>query len=58
MEISGSKAIIVGGASGMALATAEAFVAKGGKVAILDLEKSKGAEASRASERHRSIRAT
>jgi NAD(P)-dependent dehydrogenase (short-subunit alcohol dehydrogenase family) len=40
----GSKAIIVGGASGMALATAEAFVAKGGKVAILDLEKSKGAE--------------
>jgi NAD(P)-dependent dehydrogenase (short-subunit alcohol dehydrogenase family) len=44
MEISGSKAIIVGGASGMALATAEAFVAKGGKVAILDLAKSKGAE--------------
>ena len=44
MEISGSKAIIVGGASGMALATAEAFVAKGGTVAILDLEKSKGAE--------------
>ena len=44
MDISGSKAIIVGGASGMALATAEAFVAKGGKVAILDLEKSKGAE--------------
>ena len=44
MEISGSKAIIVGGASGMALATAEAFVAKGGKVAILDLQKSKGAE--------------
>ena len=44
MDIKGSKAIIVGGASGMALATAEAFVAKGGKVAILDLEKSKGAE--------------
>jgi NAD(P)-dependent dehydrogenase (short-subunit alcohol dehydrogenase family) len=44
MEISGSNAIIVGGASGMALATAEAFVAKGGRVAILDLEKSKGAE--------------
>jgi NAD(P)-dependent dehydrogenase (short-subunit alcohol dehydrogenase family) len=44
MEIPGSRAIIVGGASGMALATAEAFVAKGGSVAILDLEKSKGAE--------------
>jgi NAD(P)-dependent dehydrogenase (short-subunit alcohol dehydrogenase family) len=44
MEVSGSKAIVVGGASGMALATAEAFVAKGGQVAILDLEKSKGAE--------------
>jgi NAD(P)-dependent dehydrogenase (short-subunit alcohol dehydrogenase family) len=44
MEIKGSSAIIVGGASGMALATAEAFVGKGGKVAILDLEKSKGAE--------------
>jgi NAD(P)-dependent dehydrogenase (short-subunit alcohol dehydrogenase family) len=44
MEITGSKAIIVGGASGMALATAEAFAAKGGKVAILDLERSKGAE--------------
>jgi NAD(P)-dependent dehydrogenase (short-subunit alcohol dehydrogenase family) len=44
MDIPGSKAIIVGGASGMALATAEMFVAKGGKVAILDLEKSKGAE--------------
>jgi NAD(P)-dependent dehydrogenase (short-subunit alcohol dehydrogenase family) len=44
MEIKGGKAIIVGGASGMALATAEAFVAKGGKVAILDLEQSKGAD--------------
>src|SRR5690606_24206048 len=43
MEINGHKAIIVGGASGMALATAEAFVAKGGSVAILDLPKSNGA---------------
>jgi NAD(P)-dependent dehydrogenase (short-subunit alcohol dehydrogenase family) len=44
MEIQGSKAIMVGGASGMCLATAEKFVEKGGRVAILDLEKSKGAE--------------
>lgn len=42
MEINGSKAIMVGGASGMCLATAERFVAKGGKVAILDLESSDG----------------
>lgn len=43
MQIEGSKAIMVGGASGMCLATAEKFVEKGGKVAILDLEKSDGA---------------
>lgn len=36
--------IFVGGASGMCRATAEQFAAKGGKVAILDLESSKGAE--------------
>src|SRR5262249_24905642 len=44
MDIKGSKANIVGGASGMALATAELFGDKGGRVAILDLEKSKGAD--------------
>ena len=44
MEIKGSKAIMVGGASGMCLATAEQFVEKGGQVAILDLESSAGAE--------------
>jgi NAD(P)-dependent dehydrogenase (short-subunit alcohol dehydrogenase family) len=33
---------MVGGASGMCLATAERFVERGGKVAILDLEKSDG----------------
>jgi NAD(P)-dependent dehydrogenase (short-subunit alcohol dehydrogenase family) len=44
VEISGSKAIVVGGASGMARATAERFVEKGGRVAILDLPKSAGAE--------------
>ncbi len=45
MEIKGHKAIIVGGASGMARATAEAFVEAGGSVAILDLPSSDGAAA-------------
>lgn len=44
MQIKGSKAIMVGGASGMCRATAQQFVEKGGKIAILDLEKSAGAE--------------
>jgi NAD(P)-dependent dehydrogenase (short-subunit alcohol dehydrogenase family) len=44
MEIAGRKAIVVGGASGMARATAEMFVAKGGKVAIVDRPQSQGAE--------------
>ena len=44
MEISGSKGIFVGGASGMCRATAIKFAEKGGKVAILDMEKSNGAE--------------
>ena len=44
MQIEGNKGIFVGGASGMCLATAEKFVARGGKAAILDLETSKGAE--------------
>jgi NAD(P)-dependent dehydrogenase (short-subunit alcohol dehydrogenase family) len=43
MQIKGSKAIFIGGASGMCLATAERFVAGGGKIAILDLESSDGA---------------
>ncbi|MEZ5559552.1 MAG: SDR family NAD(P)-dependent oxidoreductase [Pseudomonadales bacterium] len=43
MQIEGSRAIMVGGASGMCRATAERFVAGGGKVAILDLERSDGA---------------
>jgi len=43
MQVKGHNAIIVGGASGMALATAEMFVEKGGKVAILDLPTSDGA---------------
>jgi NAD(P)-dependent dehydrogenase (short-subunit alcohol dehydrogenase family) len=44
VQVSGSKGIFVGGASGMALATAEAFVKGGGKAAILDLAASSGEE--------------
>jgi NAD(P)-dependent dehydrogenase (short-subunit alcohol dehydrogenase family) len=44
MKISGAKAMIVGGASGMARATAELLVREGGKVAILDRPSSKGEE--------------
>ena len=43
MEIAGHNAVFVGGASGMALATAEMFHDKGGSVAILDLPGSDGA---------------
>ncbi len=43
MEINGSKGIFVGGASGMCRATATAFAAAGGKVAICDLPGSDGA---------------
>ena len=43
MDISGSKAIFVGGASGMCRATATKFAERGGSLAILDLEKSEGA---------------
>ena len=44
MQINGLRAIVVGGASGMARAAAEAIAAGGGKVAILDREGSAGAE--------------
>jgi NAD(P)-dependent dehydrogenase (short-subunit alcohol dehydrogenase family) len=44
MDINGKKAVIVGGASGMAKAAAEALKAKGASIAILDLPKSAGAE--------------
>ena len=44
MDITGSKGLFVGGASGMCRATLEKFAAKGGEVAILDLEKSNGQE--------------
>ena len=44
MQIEGNNGIFVGGASGMCRATAEKFKARGGNIAILDLEKSNGAE--------------
>jgi NAD(P)-dependent dehydrogenase (short-subunit alcohol dehydrogenase family) len=44
MEIAGKKAIVVGGASGMARASAEQLVERGASVAILDRPQSAGAE--------------
>jgi NAD(P)-dependent dehydrogenase (short-subunit alcohol dehydrogenase family) len=42
MELSGLRAALVGGASGMARATAELIVERGGKAAIIDREASDG----------------
>ena len=44
MEIKGKKAVVVGGASGMARASAELLHERGAAVAILDLPTSAGAE--------------
>ena len=44
MEIKGKKAVIVGGASGMAKSTAEMLRQKGADIAILDLPSSEGAQ--------------
>jgi NAD(P)-dependent dehydrogenase (short-subunit alcohol dehydrogenase family) len=44
MEISGRAAVVVGGASGMARATAEMLVREGARVSILDLPTSRGAQ--------------
>ena len=44
MEIKGKKAVVVGGASGMAKASAELLRQKGADIAILDLPTSAGAE--------------
>src|SRR5690606_16152210 len=44
MEIEGKSAMVVGGASGMARATAELLAARGAKVAILDRPQSAGQE--------------
>ncbi len=42
MEIAGKKAVVVGGESGMARATAELLATRGARVAILDLPSSPG----------------
>ena len=44
MKISGKTAVVIGGASGMARATAEMLVREGARVAILDRPVSKGEE--------------
>jgi NAD(P)-dependent dehydrogenase (short-subunit alcohol dehydrogenase family) len=44
VEIKGKKAVVVGGASGMARASAEMLAERGASVAILDLPTSAGAE--------------
>jgi NAD(P)-dependent dehydrogenase (short-subunit alcohol dehydrogenase family) len=44
VQIAGKKAVVVGGASGMARASAEQLASKGAAVAILDREQSAGAE--------------
>jgi NAD(P)-dependent dehydrogenase (short-subunit alcohol dehydrogenase family) len=47
VNISGKKAMVVGGASGMARATADDLVARGASVAIVDLPTSAGADVAR-----------
>ena len=44
MKIEGSTAVVTGGASGLGRATAERLIAHGGRVVILDLARSAGAE--------------
>lgn len=46
MKLEGKKAVVVGGASGMALATAKLLHESGVKVAIMDLATSKGSQVS------------
>ena len=48
MEIKGKKAVVVGGASGMAKASAELLRQKGADIAILDLPSSAGPEVAKA----------
>ena len=42
MELSHKVAIVTGGASGLGLATVEAYLSKGAKVAIFDLNVEQG----------------
>ncbi len=44
MDIQGTATLVTGGGSGLGEATARALVARGGKVAILDLARSRGKE--------------
>jgi NAD(P)-dependent dehydrogenase (short-subunit alcohol dehydrogenase family) len=48
MKIAGSTTVITGGASGLGRATAERLVGSGGRVALLDLPTSPGAQAAQA----------
>ena len=45
MQLSDTRAIITGGVSGLGLAVARHLVAHGAKVALLDVNEAKGAEA-------------
>ena len=58
MEIDGKKAMIVGGASGMARATAEMLHERGASIAILDLADSAGAEVGEGARGHVPSRST
>ena len=42
MQVDGSVAVVVGGASGMARATAEELARAGARIAVLDLPQSEG----------------
>jgi NAD(P)-dependent dehydrogenase (short-subunit alcohol dehydrogenase family) len=48
MKVAGSSIVVTGGASGLGRATAERFVAAGGRVTLLDLSRQPGAEVARA----------
>ena len=47
MQLTNSVAIVTGGASGLGFATAQAFIAKGARVALFDLNEETGAAAAK-----------